>query len=414
MGCSTKNEKSDRIVIWTNNSEFIQYIELFNKTHKSKIILVYKENPAASLPAKSEEIKPDIVVAPYLRNRKTTKNFESIDYLFDRNYLEQSDFYFGLLKAGKFYNKYYLLPVSFNLPTIIFSTDNSKLIENDYTISPEELYKIGKKFDKRNKKNKLTQIGFSPLSSDDFLYTFSRMNNVQYKESKKQFFSFNQKNLDYSIEQLVKMTSMGLESVEESNDFVYKYLSVVDTKRVTSERTLFAYTTSDEFLKLPGEQISKIDFRWLESNGLIPVEDSMVMMGISKDASNYSGAIEFITWFYNSETQRKFLNLKDKLTSDMINFGIAGGFSAVKDVNLKILPTYYKNLLSNVPQEGSLRIPDAKPANWEEIKETVIIPYIKESILLSEVEKVDGKEEYSVKINSVKSIEERLKRVFRF
>ena len=55
-GC--KEEKPGRIVIWTNCSEFAQYIEFFNSTHKdSNAVLVYKENPAASLPAAKDELK---------------------------------------------------------------------------------------------------------------------------------------------------------------------------------------------------------------------------------------------------------------------------------------------------------------------------------------------------------------------
>lgn len=410
FSCSSQKKDEQRIVIWTNNSEIVQYIELFNKTHSTKAVLVYKENPSSALEYENENF-PDIVIAPYLKNHETRSNFDSLNYLFDRKYLIQKDFYSGLLKYGEILGNYYLLPVSFNLPTVIFSSDHAKFVKNDYTISTQDLFKIGQEYNKRNSKNKLTQIGFSPLSSDKFLYFYTRINGAQFKESKKNLFSYNQKNLESIIENLVKMTVSGLNSVEEANDFVYKYLSVVDTKRVTGGRTLFAYTTSDNFFNLPSEQISKIDFRWVEQNGLIPVEDSIVLMGISKNASNYSGSLEFISWFYNTETQRQFLELKNKLASDLIKFGITGGFSSVKEVNEQILPLYYKSLLSNFPQEGSLKIPEAKPVKWEEIKESVIIPYIKEKILASEVQKQKDSDKIEIKMNPVRTIEERITQV---
>ena len=47
-GCSKKQEK--RLVIWTDNSEFASYIEIYNEYHKNKAVLIYKDNLAASLP----------------------------------------------------------------------------------------------------------------------------------------------------------------------------------------------------------------------------------------------------------------------------------------------------------------------------------------------------------------------------
>ena len=406
QSCSSK-KKNKRVVIWTNNSELVQYIELFNATHETKAVLVYKENPAASLPPQKNELLPDIVIAPYLKNRETSKNFESLDFLFDRKYLKADDFYSGLLKYGDIFFTIRLLPVSFNLPAIIFSKENRKFVQNDYTLTPENIFEISKNYTQRNSKGKLTKIGFSPLSSDDFIYTISRMKNTEYKESKKHLFTYNKENLSLSVDYLAKMTMLDSLSIAESNDFVYKYLSEVDTKRVLHERTLFAYTVSNEFFNLPPEQISKIDFRWFEDAGLIPVEDSIITMGISKTVSNFQESIEFISWFYDTDTQKKFLELKNNLTSDRIKFGIAGGFSAIKAVNEQVLPTYYKNLLSNIPKQGSIRLPDPKPVCWNEIKTEVIIPYIKESILSCTTEKDSESKKIKVMQNPVKSVEER-------
>ena len=45
-----QQEQKKRVVIWTSCSEFVQYIELFNKTHKeNNAILVYKEKAVSEL-----------------------------------------------------------------------------------------------------------------------------------------------------------------------------------------------------------------------------------------------------------------------------------------------------------------------------------------------------------------------------
>ena len=86
-GCD-KNPDDNRIVIWTNCAEFAQYIELFNKTHKNNsAILVYKDNPAESLPPAEDEQAPDIIVGSWLRSDDTKKNFKPLDYVFDNQLL---------------------------------------------------------------------------------------------------------------------------------------------------------------------------------------------------------------------------------------------------------------------------------------------------------------------------------------
>ena len=68
-GCSEKSEK--RLVIWTDNSEFAQYLEVYNEYHKTKAVMVYKENLAASLPPARDEAQPDVIIGSWLRIAKT-------------------------------------------------------------------------------------------------------------------------------------------------------------------------------------------------------------------------------------------------------------------------------------------------------------------------------------------------------
>ena len=137
-GCSLKRETL--ITIWTNIPEFTEYGELFNDTHgKKKVILVYKKNPSEALASKTEKNPPDIVVGPWLRTDKTSRYFRSIDTIFDGSGITQSIFYPQLLEAGKIRQSYYLLPVSFNLPAVIFSKENAGAVEDNYTLSIEQI-----------------------------------------------------------------------------------------------------------------------------------------------------------------------------------------------------------------------------------------------------------------------------------
>ncbi|MDE5898046.1 MAG: hypothetical protein K2H09_02105 [Treponemataceae bacterium] len=385
-GCSAKTER--RIVIWADNSEFAPYIELFNEQHASKAVLVYKENLSTAIPAASDELQPDIIVGSWLRNERTKRTFKPADYLFDRNILSASDFYSMLLEAGRIGRRHYLIPVSFNLPAVIFSTDNEEFIEGSYMISLEQLRKAGAAYNKKNAKGAYTRIGFAPQSSDEFLYHVVKVSGADFKESKNTLFTWNEDALEESIRNLKEWISTENTSVQTESDFVYKYLSVKDDKRVLSGRTLFAYMTSDKLFQLSSEQLAKIDFRWLQNNNSITVDDSMPMMGIARHARNTSGATEFISWFFKAESQQLILDRKAELNLDTSGFGIAGGFSAVRKVNEYVLPAFYTTLLSNIPQADSFIVSEKKTSRWEKIKQNVIIPYIKESIAAPEGRKV--------------------------
>ena len=62
------------------------------------------------------------------------------------------------------------------------------------------------------------------------------------------------------------------------------------------------------------------------------------------------------------------------------SFGIAGGFSGMKSVTERIFPQFYPDLLGHIPPENYLSPPEILPRNWMDIKERVILPYLRESI----------------------------------
>lgn len=377
-GCKKKPE--NRLVIWTDNSEFAPFIELYNKDHKQKAVIVYKENIADSLPPEQSELQPDIIVGSLLKNNKVKKNFIALDFLFNRKYLSSNDFYKTLLKYGSVGHHQYLLPVSFNIPAMIFSTENKNLIKNNYTISLEELRESGAAFNKKNKKGNYTAIGFAPQSNSNFIYTTAQLLGANFREDKNKSFNWNKDSVDETIRYLKEWISSENTSPQIESDFVYKYLSETPDKQVTSGRTLFSFVTSDRLFSMSAAQLAKIDFRWLNHNGLIPVEDSMISMGIAKDTKKALLASEFISWFFSTETQHVFIERKMNSNLDTSQFGIAGGFSSLSDVNEHILPVYYPAMLTNIPQAGTFSVSDKKPTTWNKIKYRVIIPYLSDAV----------------------------------
>lgn len=390
-GCKKKPEK--RLVIWTDNSEFAPFIELYNKSHRQKAILVYKENIADKLPPEPGELQPDIIAGSLLKNGRTRKNFIPLDFLFNRKYLSTNDFYGTLLKSGTFGHRQYLLPVNFNIPAMIFSTENENLIKDDYTISLEEIKEAGAAFNKKNKKGSYTAIGFAPQSNADFLYTTAQLLGANFREDKSSAFAYSSSAVEATTKYLKEWISAANTSPQTESDFVYKYLSETPDRQVTSGRTLFSFVTSDKLFSMSAARLSGLDFRWLNNNGLIPVEDSMIYMGIAKQTKKALLASEFISWFFTTETQHIFIERKIKSNLDTTQFGIAGGFSSLKDVNEHILPVYYPAMLTNIPQAGIFAVPDKRPPTWNKIKYRVIIPYLSDSVQTEDSKPVPSMEE---------------------
>lgn len=376
--------QQDRIVIWTSCREFAQYIELFNRQHKDNCaILVYKENPALSLPPAKDENPPDIIVGSWLRTDAPQKSFKSLDYLFDTKKLTSDIFYPQLLEAGKRKKVQYLLPVSFNLPAVIFSTENKELIPESYVLSLEQIRSTASAFNTKNKKDAYTKIGFTPLGNTDFLYLTAKIKGADFREEKGEI-TWNGQAVLNAISFLKDWVNTENTSAQAEEDFTFKYLFMPYYRQVSSGRTLYAYTTSDNLFKILKEQELSVDYRWVVENNSIFIEDSCTLMGIYEDAANQVGATEFISWFFQSENQRKILESKELLNLETDMFGIAGGFSSLRDVTEHILPVFYTQLLTNLPPAQMLTVPNQLPARWESYRTLVVEPYIKDSVTLEE------------------------------
>ena len=377
-GCGKKKDVQDRrIVIWTSNSEFAQYVELFNKTHKeNSAVLVYKENPALSMPPARDEVAPDIVVGSWLRTDNPNKYYKSLDYIFDNRKLTSDVFYSQLLTAGQKKGVQYLLPVSFNLPALVFSNENKELVPDNYTLTLEQLRKAGSAYNEKNKKGAYTKMGFTPLSNNEFIYLATKIYGANFREEKGEIV-WSAANLSKAADELSDWVIKENTSAQTEEDFSYKYLFMPYYRQVTSNRTLFAYTTSDQLFKAMKNQDLGIDYRWIVQDRNLPIEDSFTMMGIYKKSKNLVGATEFISWFFQSENQRAILERKDRLNLETEIFGIAGGFSAIRDVTEHILPVFYTQLLTNLPPAQMLSVPNQLPARWESYKTMVVEPYVK-------------------------------------
>jgi ABC-type glycerol-3-phosphate transport system substrate-binding protein len=362
-------------ILLTDRPEFALYAEQFNVSQdKYKIEALYKNNVAENFYNTTEN--PDIIAGSWLKSASTLKYWQSLDFLFKKNPDLERAFYPSLLALGRFDNRQYLVPVSFNLPVIIFSKNSSRLISNPFTMELEEIKTLGKGFNEE-KNGVYTRIGFSPLWNNDFLFETAVIFNAAFSEGSP--LTWNESGLIETFRYIRGWIDEVNGGLKPGDEFFYKYFFDPPQKLVMSNRIMLAYMNSSGFFTMSNEMRANMDFRMLSGGGLVPVSENAVYYGLNKKGASKSAAREFTIWFFKEETQMMLLKKsRDKHISDTV-FGIANGFSAMQTVNENVFPLYYPMLLGRMPPADLLAAPNILPRNWMDIKERVVIPYLRDA-----------------------------------
>ena len=365
-----------RLIIWTDSPEFALYSEYFNASQgKYKAEVRFYESPAQKLTEPGDY--PDIVAASWLKNALTRSTFRTLDSLFSGDGPKRSSFYQNLLSLGEIDNHLYLLPVSFNIPVMIFARDYNHALLNPFTIEMEEIKERSITFNATSG-SVFTRMGFSPLSNDEFLFITTVIFGAGFREAAP--LAWDPMAIEQAVSWIQTWISEVNTGIQTEDDFVFKYFYDPPDKLVNSGRVLYVYMDSSSFFTLPEERKANLDFRWFASNENIPLGEKTVYFGIHRKAKAVKAAKAFAKWLFNAETQKLLLEaLKEKGLNDM-SFGLSGGFSSMKTVTEQIFPLYYPGLLGHMPPENSLSVPNALPRNWMIIKERIILPYLRERI----------------------------------
>jgi ABC-type glycerol-3-phosphate transport system substrate-binding protein len=365
-------------VLWTDRPEFAVYAGYFNASQNQyRVEARYFESPAQRLVDTREF--PDMVAGSWLKSASTRSFFKPLDSFFRRGNIPKNAFYPRLLALGNIDGNQYLLPVSFNIPALIFARDKGELLSNPFTIGFEEMKTLGKAYN-QEQNGAYTRMGFSPAWDDEFLFVIATLFNTAFREAAP--LAWDAAALEQSIAftgDWIRDVNTGVQTEEE---FTFKYLSDPPPKLVLSGRILFAYMNSAGLFTLAEERQTSLDFRWVAENNAIPVREGAVYYGIAKKGRAQKAADAFTFWLFQAETQR--LLLEKSRDNRMIenSFGIGGGFSAMRQVTEQIFPQFYPSLLGRMPPEDFLSPANILPRNWTSLKKQAILPYLHDRIHL--------------------------------
>ncbi|MDR2178237.1 MAG: hypothetical protein LBP20_09400 [Treponema sp.] len=373
MSCAADGETG--AVLWTDQTEFAIYADHFNSMQdRYKVEVRYFDSPAQKLAQDLEY--PDIVVGNWLKSASTRTLLKPLDKLFRDKSLNQDHFYPGLLDLGKIENRQYLLPVSFNIPALVFVRGNGSLISNPFTIGLEEIKTLGRNYNQEN--GGYTRMGFSPAWNDEFLFVTAKLFGAGFKEAVPLAWDAQalEQAMTYS-QQWIKEANTSIQQVE---DFIFKYFYDPPAQRLISGHILFTYMESAELFTMTQERRAALDFRWIAENNTIPLNEDTVYYGICEKGKARKAAEAFTCWFFQPETQTLLLESARNQRITEISFGIGGGFSALRDVTEQVFPRFYPILLGHIPPEDHLAPPNVLPRNWPALKEKVILPYMHDRV----------------------------------
>lgn len=356
----------------TDVPQMALYADAFNASQdRHWVHVIYDADLAAGLNAPGP--KPALVIGRYLKSSSARGHFQSLDYLFSELVVNQSAFYGELLDLGNLDGRQLLLPVSFNLPLIMFDKKQEAQISNSFTLELAELEKLAVASNKETK-GSWTALGFGPRWSPEFLYNVVQLKGGSFREGAP--LSWDASSLAQGIQYLREWTVRANGSAAREDEFQFKYLYLPPGKSVQEGRIAFAAMDSSEFFVIPEERRASLSFRWLAGDGKLPISDGIVYAGICRRSSGKQAAEAFLKWFYSEDTQKTILDDARRFRSSELSFGIAGGFSAVRQVNEKLFPLYYPSLLGRLPPARSLSAPAILPSSWPAMKAQIVLPFL--------------------------------------
>jgi len=368
--------------IWTDRPEFALYGEFFNSVQNQyKVCIRYIKFPEAELGKIDDKLNvPDIVAASWLKNSNMNSTYQSINNLFGSKKLSRESFYPRLLAIGRQDRVQYLLPVSFNIPVIVFSKEREAdlpwfQLSNQFTIDFDEIKKLSKPYN-RYFRGAFTRLGFSPLWNDNFIFTSAVLFGANFREDSP--IEWNSEALERSLAYINNWANEINTNIQADDDFAYKYFIEPPEKLIQTGRILFTYMESRDLFTLSDERKSNLDFRWIMEQNKIPVMEDSVFMGIPKKAKSKKAARAFIQWFYKAENQRRLLDYSRTYRLNENIFGICGGFSALNTVTEHIYPLFYHELLGRKPPSDNFTMLYILPGSWVAIKERVVLPYLRD------------------------------------
>jgi ABC-type glycerol-3-phosphate transport system substrate-binding protein len=373
VGCGLIREPTVRMI--TDRAEMAAYVDRFNALQSDvRIELAWREAPFQSV---LDGVQADLVVGEWLASPSVLDRFDSLSDIVKPGRIDPSWFYAGLLSMGSRDNRTVLIPLSFNLPAMVYYRPDMHAELSSMFMPLDTLQPLSKAFNTLSRSGGYSAMGFSPFWNQDFLDAAALLFGARFRPGRNGLPAWDQdglaKTVDFAHTWLFDVN--GGASADEaftSRNWVQPWY-----KLITGKKILFALASFTDYFALPEEKRRDLDFRWLSLGNSIPVMNDVLSAGVLRSSRNKRGAKAFLEWFCNPSIQRTLLDLNQSRRIGV--FGVTDGFSSLKSINEKELPQRYPFLLGHIPSENILAFPETLPDNWLAVRDQVIRPWIRKS-----------------------------------
>ena len=366
---SSCDQSATRVsTLWTNVPEMATYVEKFNASQREWQLLVeYRDDPAALLISPGK--KADLVVARGLASTAVKNVLVPLDFLFDGGNLAKTSFYRGILEAGQQGDRFKLLPVSFDLPVLVFSKNTLPDLPG-FSLDLAALKDLNSHFSLDAAQKPPRKVAFSPRWQT-FSLTLLQLKGANFREGFQRTLTWDSARLAEGLGLIQTWPSPGWDQVTE---FQQKYLQNDLASPLAAGRIQFFPSTLASFLARPWDERRDLDFRFLEQDGRVAATDSTVWAGVPSSSLTRGAAERFLAWFYRTGTQKDLI-LRSRSEDDRA-FGLARGLSALVSPNAQAVAEAWPDLTGRLPASDQVLFWGELPADWPILKSAVLRPWL--------------------------------------
>ncbi len=362
--------------IGTDRAELTAYVSYLNARQDDiRVELVYLEDPGEALERRTP---PDLLIGSYLSCPSLLQQFEPLDDLFTDGPLDAAAFYSGLLDLGALEGRRYVLPISFNIPAVVFRQDG-EAGGPGLVLSLEEMRRGSVEYNEMGD-NGFVRIGYSPLWSDEFLLVTAGLRGVSFRANPDCGLLWDGRAVGDAVSHLRQWVRVDNQSVEYQAAFEATYMYDPPLNLLRDGRILYMLVYSDQLVGIPEPRLEGLDFRWLAHGDSIPVREDVLYAGIPATAQNKPGARAVLALLLSPALQNKLIERSFATQMDGKVFGIGGGFSSLREVTERGYPNHYQQLIGHTPPADFLAFPAPLPRNWPDIRESLVKPWLREQV----------------------------------
>ena len=358
-------------VLWTDVPEITGPVEQFNAVQKDwQIRLVYQTDLSNALQVPGVAV-PDLVIGRYLASSRNKSAMSSLDFVFSQGPVTRESFYRDLLAAGTAGADLRLLPLSFNLPVLVYSTARLPGLD-PASLSLDRVRELSREF--AAVKGKTGQrLAFSP-HWEAFSLTLLRARGVVFGENFQGELSWDSAKLAPALDYLSEWMATEAQGTQKAADFTRKYLSTSAFPLLREGRILFYPTTLTEFLTLPVDERRGLDFRFVQVGTGIETHPDILWAGIPSGSQERGAAKAFLQDFLRPERQQALARWV--YTNEFRTFGVTGGLSSLPESNRDFLQLAYPSLADRLPATDTLQFWPSLPDSWPVLAEKVLLPWL--------------------------------------